>query len=178
MRFVRRAALALTGAALAGGLVTATSGAASAAPAPKAGAAAAGALAQTASAATCPAPGHRVKDSSSATVYLVGPGGRLYYFPDSSDYFGLYTSYSGITTVSSGALDACYAQSQGIAYALVDARLDKVNGTPDVFIYDASYGSNGSFRWITSQSVFDRYGFASSKIRGFDVVGPVGPNWS
>jgi hypothetical protein len=126
MGFVRKAALALTGAVLAGGLVTATSGAASAAPAPKAGASA-----QTASAATCPAPGHRIKDSSSATVYLVGPGGRLYYFPDSSDYFGLYTSYSGITTVSSSALDTCYAQSQGIAYALVDARLDKVNGTPE-----------------------------------------------
>jgi hypothetical protein len=170
MGFVRKAALALTGAVLAGGLVTATSGAASAAPAPKAGASA-----QTASAATCPAPGHRIKDSSSATVYLVGPGGRLYYFPDSSDYFGLYTSYSGITTVSSSALDTCYAQSQGIAYALVDARLDKVNGTPDVFIYDNSYRA---FRWITSQSVFDRYGFASSKIRGFDVVGPVGPDWS
>jgi hypothetical protein len=57
----------------------------------------------------------------------------------------------------------------------VDARLDKVNGTPDVFIYDNSYRA---FGWITSQSVFDRYGFAPSKIRGFDVVGPVGPDWS
>lgn len=167
MRFVRRAVLALTGAVLVGGLITATSGSASAAPAPKA-----------AAATTCPAQGHRIKDSSSATVYLVGPGNRLYFFPDSSDYFGLYSSYSGITTVSGSVVDACYAQSQWVAYGLVNARLDKVNGTPDVYIYDASYGANGEFRWVTSQSVFDRYGFASSKIHGFDVVGPIGPNWS
>ena len=136
------------------------------------GAATTGATAATA----CPAQGLRIKVSSDPTVYLVGPGNVLYYFPNSTDYFGLYSSYSGISTVSTGVRDACFAQSPGAyAYPLSNARLDKLSGTPDVYIWDAAYGT---FRWITSQSVFDRYGFASSKIVTVSGLGPIGINWS
>jgi hypothetical protein len=129
-----------------------------------------------AAAATCPAQGHRIKVSSDPTVYLVGPGNVLYYFPDSTDYFGLYTSYNGISTVSTGVRDACFAQSpDSSAYALTNAHLDKLSGTPDVYIWDAAYGT---FRWITSQSVFNRYEFASSKIQTVSGLGPIGINWS
>lgn len=55
------------------------------------------------------------------------------------------------------------------------ARLDKLSGTPGIYIYDYSYGG---FRWITSQSVFDRYGFAASKIRAVSALGPIVANWS
>lgn len=54
------------------------------------------------------------------------------------------------------------------------ARLDKLSGTPDVYIYDYSYGG---FRWITSQSAF-RYGFAASNIRAVSALGPIIANWS
>lgn len=201
MRFVRKAALALTGAVLAGGLITATTGPASASPAPKAKAAAVDVAASGASspapgtapkatggqpadspalaaAATCPAQGSRIKTSSNARVYLVGPGNILYFFNDSTEYFALYSSYSGIKTVSQTVMDACHAQSyDGSGWELAGTELIKPSGTPDVYIYDYFFGG---WRWITSQSVFDTYGFASSKIVTVSAssIAPIASNWT
>ncbi|NUS10851.1 MAG: hypothetical protein HOY69_05515 [Streptomyces sp.] len=160
MRFRRRAALALSGAVLVGGLVTATSG--------------------PASAATCPSAGHLFKTASDRTVYLTGSD-RLYFFPYSSDYFGLYTSYSGISTVSDSVQIACInASPQKIGWALADAKLVKSSGSAKVYIYDYSAPNGGGYRWITSQSVFDTYGFASSKIVTVSAssIAPIASNWT
>jgi hypothetical protein len=128
----------------------------------------------SASAATCPAPGHRIKVSSSATVYLVGPGDVLYFFTDSSEYFGLYSSFNGITTVSDSVLDACWARSNSYAYEL-PGLLIKTSSNPKVYIADPAYA--GGWRWITSQSVFNTYGFDSSKILT-GTFSPIAANWS
>lgn len=176
MGFVRRAVLALSGVVLAGGMVTATSGSASAAPAPKATADSASSLAAASTAAACPAQGTRFK-TSDPTVYLVGPNNVLYRFENAGEYFNLYTSYSGIVTVSNAAWAACEAQSRGgIDWPLALVQLVKANGDPRVYIYDAK---NGGYRWIPSQSVFDKYGFSSSKIASYpSFPGATGPNWT
>jgi hypothetical protein len=126
-------------------------------------------------AATCPAQGHRIKTSSDSTVYLIGPSNVLYNFEDSVEYFALYSSYSGIMTVSGDVFDACLQQSPGGTWPLPYAELEKLNGTSKVYIYDAYHGGD---RWITSQSVFDRYGFDASKIQGTPGLSRVGPDWS
>jgi hypothetical protein len=128
----------------------------------------------SAAAASCPSPGHRIKTSSDPTVYLVGPSGVLYFFSNSTEYFGLYSSYSGITTVSNDVLGACGAQSDGTAYEL-PGLLRKTSSSPKVYIYDPVYA--GGWRWITSQSVFDAFGFDSSKIET-GTVSPIAANWS
>ncbi|UWE10006.1 hypothetical protein [Actinacidiphila bryophytorum] len=157
MRAIRRAVVALASVVLAGGLVTATSGTASAA-------------------AACPAQGHRIKTSGDATVYLIGPSNVMYRFEDTVEYFALYNSYSGIMTVSDDAYFACLDQQPDDGpWPLPYAELDKVSGTPKVYFYDAYHGG---WRWITSQSVFDRYGFAASKIEPTPSVDRVDKNWS
>ncbi|MFI0943712.1 hypothetical protein [Streptomyces sp. NPDC021020] len=119
-----------------------------------------GQVATANAAVTCPGPGHRFKVSGDPTVYLTGPGGTRYYFPDSSDYNGLWTSYSGISTVSTSCV-------LGLSYALNSPILVKVTGSSAVYIYDSW---NGGYRWITTQSVFDKYGFASSKIQHWSSI--------
>lgn len=128
----------------------------------------------SAAATSCPSPGHRIKTSGDATVYLVGPSGVLYFFSDSTEYFGLYSSYSGIATVSDAVLSTCAAQSNNTAYELL-GYLRKTSSSPKVYIYDQVYA--GGWRWITSQSVFDAYGFDSSKI-ATGTVSPIAANWS
>lgn len=129
----------------------------------------------SASAAACPAPGHRIKTSSSATVYLVGPGNVLYFFADSAEYFGLYSSFNGITTVSDSALDACWTQSPSSTAYELPGVLIKTSSSPKVYIADPAYA--GGWRWITSQSVFNTYGFDSSKILT-GTFSPIAANWS
>lgn len=43
----------------------------------------------------------------------------------------------------------------------------KVTGSSAVYIYDSW---NGGYRWITTQSVFDKYGFSSSKIQHWSSI--------
>lgn len=143
---------------------------------PTASQAASGTAAPAAADPTCPAPGHRIKWSDDPTVYLIGPGGHVYDFPNSTTYFALYSSYSGITTVSSSVIYRCLADSYGQNFAddLTGTQLVKKSGTSAVYIWDASYGG---YRWITSQAIFNKYGFDSSKIRAVSSVGPVTTNW-
>jgi len=125
--------------------------------------------------AACPAPGHRIKTSSSAVVFLVGPRGVLYFFANSAEYFGLYSSYSGIKTVSQSVLSACAAQSPNSKPYELPGLLAKSSSSPRVYIADPHYA--GGWRWITSQSIFDTYGFDSTKILRASVS-PTPLNWS
>lgn len=128
----------------------------------------------SAAAVTCPAPGHRFKLSNEATVYLAGPSDDLYYFPNSTEYFSLYSSYSGIATISATTWNACLSHWNEGPFPLNSTELVKQSGDPAVYIWDSSYQK---YRWITSQSVFDKYGFDSSKIRTvFFTISP-GPAW-
>ncbi|MBM9440271.1 hypothetical protein [Actinacidiphila bryophytorum] len=168
---MRRAALALTGAVLAGGLAIVTSVPASAATGQRTTAATSSSTrAGTASpaATSCPTEGQRFKYPDYATVYLVGPNHVVYYFPDASDYSGLWSSYSGIVTYSASVLNSCLT---GQVHPMYAPDLVKVTGNPAVYIWDSYFGY---YRWITSQSVFDKYGFSSSKIKTYDLVYPVG----
>jgi hypothetical protein len=113
---------------------------------------------------SCPTPGHRLKSAEYADVYVVGPDSVLYYIPDSATYFKLWDSWSGVQTVSESVLETCYSQS----VYMQNARLVKVDGSSAVYIYDASQG----YRWIKTQSIFDKYGFSSAKIEHWDSIDP------
>jgi hypothetical protein len=52
---------------------------------------------------------------------------------------------------------------------------DQDQQQPKVYIADPAYA--GGWRWITSQSVFNTYGFDSSKILT-GTFSPIAANWS
>jgi len=55
----------------------------------------------------------------------------LCFFANSAEYFGLYSSHSGITTVSQGVLSACAAQSPNSRpYECPGVRLEDVDNHP------------------------------------------------
>lgn len=119
--------------------------------------------------AACPAGGQRVKTSSSTSVYLVGPGLRLYYISNSV-YFSLWDSYDGIVTNND--LWNCYANAASLAYG----ELVKLSSSPAVYIYDSFYGGD---RHIPSASIFqDKYHFSWSKIKTVSIIYPISPNWT
>jgi hypothetical protein len=118
--------------------------------------------------ASCPSRGQRVKTSTSASVYLVGPDYELYLIPTSTDYFSLWDSWNGIQTNDS--LWYCYQSNYVLAYAELIKTSDG-----KVWVYDYSYYK---YRWITSPSVFNEYGFAWDKVQDVGYWYPSGgPNW-
>ena len=131
-------------------LVAVTAGAAQAAPAKS--------VASTT--APCPVSGQRVKTSNSPNVYLVGPD-YLYLIPDSTVYFNLWDSWSGIYT--DDYLWGCFDSY----YALHDARLVRTTDG-SIYIYDDAYGG---YRWIVNMTVFNKYQFALDKVVNQSVPG-------
>jgi hypothetical protein len=144
-------------------LMTTAVSTASAAPA-------AGDPADTAAAAACPAPGERVRTSSSTRVFLIDPQRRLRWIPNETVYFSLWDSWAGIRTYNNLFVD-CY-RDWG---ELNNAHLAKIASAPYVFIWDSDYG----YRWIINESVFNRYAFSWGKIRTQGSVGPISSlNWT
>ncbi|MFF7258798.1 hypothetical protein ACFZCL_00680 [Streptomyces sp. NPDC008159] len=124
---------------------------------------------QASTAAACPAPGKRIKTASDPTVYLVGPGSRLYYIPNETVYFSLWGSWDGIAIVPNSVFAEC---GWSDAYELADARLVKTSAAPQVYIWDAWYG----YRWITTETVFNKYAFSWAKVRIVGSVSPISSN--
>ncbi|WP_030598833.1 hypothetical protein [Streptomyces fulvoviolaceus] len=121
-------------------------------------------------AAACPVSGQRVKTATSSAVFLVGPSNRLYWITNEATYFRLWDSWNGIATVPDSAL-SCWEDSYPLTYSL----LAKTSTSPRVYIWDDSYDD---YRWITSEAVFNKYGFSWSKIITSSSVPAYGPNWS
>ena len=117
----------------------------------------------------CPAIGQRVKTSSSATVYVVGPDFYLYAIPGDV-YFRLWDDYAGIITNND--LPNCYNLSN--PRILYDGQLVKLASAPQVYIWDGWLGRD---RWIVSGDVFNKYAFSWGKVQTVPVVFP-GTNWT
>lgn len=112
-------------------------------------------------------PAQRVKEQSSSAVFLIDPDDTLNWIPNSTVYFSLWDSFNGITTVSDGTLGPCF----GVYFTMSNAHLAKTASSARVCIYDIN---GGGYRWITSQAIFNKYGFSSSKIQTQSSVSPVG----
>lgn len=154
---LRRSLLALTVAMLA---VVATTG-----PAAAAGHASPAAMSP------CPQSGQRVKGSSS-TIYLVDPQGYYDVIPDEHVYFNLWGSWSGITTVS----DVTLANCEKAPLPMTGAYLVEDFISHKVYIFD---GTIGSYRWIVSLAIFNKYKFdMSRRVSQNFAPAPIGPDWN
>jgi hypothetical protein len=124
-----------------------------------------------ATAATCPTGGQRVKTSSSADVYLVGPALRLYWIPDPTVYFSLWDSWNGVVTNDS--LWNCYSS----AAILYGAALVKLSSSAAIYIYDDFYGGD---RWIPNVATFNKYAFSWAKVTTVPFLfrEPPPPDWT
>ena len=121
-------------------------------------------------AAACPAPGTRVKVSTSPSVYLVEPNGDWGFIPTETDYFHLFASWSGLVVVG--------GYSCANITSLAGAVLVKRSGDPRVYIYDAEHGL---YRWIPTETAFNKYHFAWAKIQTRSSISPIGGaswNWT
>lgn len=121
-----------------------------------------------ASAGACPVPGQRVKTSASPAIYVVDPDGRLYWIPNPDVYLSLFRTESGVTI-----FDNLFTDCYGGFGTLSDGHLAKGSGDA-IYIWD---GHLGGYRWITSPAVFDKYAFASDKVRMQATVSPIVADW-
>lgn len=125
----------------------------------------------TRTAAACPQPGQRVKSTASPNVYVIDPDYLLNHIPSEAVYFNLWDSWAGISTVSESTLVECF----GVYYTMNNAHLAKTSSSPAVYIYDSG---GGGYRWITSEAVFNKYGFSWGKIKTLSSISPISSwNW-
>jgi hypothetical protein len=115
------------------------------------------------SSAACPQPGQRFKSSVSPAIYLVDPNNRARWIPNEAVYFSLWETYDGIITLTN--VTACFSSFSN----LNNAHLAKTSSSPATFIWDSEVG----YRWIISQSVFNKYAFSPRKIRTQATLSPV-----
>lgn len=114
----------------------------------------------------CPAPGQRFKTPTHQRVYLVGPGGNLYYIPNATIYFNLWDTWDAVTIVNGSVFADC---DWPTAHELADAFLTRTSSSAQVYIWDAWSG----YRRITGGTAFNRYGFSWSKIQTRSAPSPV-----
>ncbi|GHH04563.1 helix-turn-helix domain-containing protein [Streptomyces lanatus] len=114
----------------------------------------------------CPASGQRFKTPTDDRVYLVGPGGILYYIPDAAVYFSLWNDWSGVAVLSTGVFADCGWDK---ARELANGILARTRGSSQPYIWDAWYG----YRAITNRTAFDKYGFSETKIQTRPSLSPV-----
>lgn len=108
---------------------------------------------------SCPQPGDRFKGSA-ATIYLDDPEGFYDIIPNTSVYFSLWGSWTGIKTFSDSTLVFCN-QNRSV-YALNGAFFLGDSSTGAIYIFDATYG--GVYRHIASLTIFNMYKFDISKV--------------
>ncbi|MDN3023982.1 helix-turn-helix transcriptional regulator [Streptomyces sp. S.PB5] len=119
----------------------------------------------------CPRPGQRLKTPTHQRVYLVGPGGSLYFVPNATIYFNLWDTWDAVTVVDDGVFAEC---GWAAAYELTDAFLARTAGGTEVYVWDAWSG----YRRVPSGAAFNRYGFSASKIQTRSALSPVSDhNW-
>jgi hypothetical protein len=124
-------------------------------------------------ASSCPQPGDRFKGSAS-TIYLDDPEGFYDIIPDTSVYFSLWGSWSGIKTFSDSTLVFCN-QNRDV-YALYGAYFLGDSSSGAIYIFDATYG--GVYRHITSMSIFNKFKFDISKVLWqAGAPYPIGLDW-
>ncbi|WP_125726911.1 hypothetical protein [Kibdelosporangium aridum] len=116
--------------------------------------------------AACPQPGQRVKQSAYPEVYVIDPDFKLRLIPDEATYFTLWNSWDGIVVYDD--LVSCYPTY----IEFFNAHLVKLTTAAPVYIWDHYVG----YRHITSEAVFNKYGFAWDKIRQQLVVAPIAEN--
>lgn len=116
--------------------------------------------------AACPPSATRVKTTTSPAIYLIGPHATAYWIPSPQDYLTLFSTWSGIYTISDDLMWSCF---DGY-WTMTDPHLAKKANESKVYIYDSSHGG---YRWITSPDIFIKYGFAWDKIRIQSVIWPI-----
>jgi hypothetical protein len=115
----------------------------------------------------CPVPGQRVKTSTSPNVYLIDPDDFINWIPSATDYFNLWDSWDGISVVSDSVLIDCFPEG---FFTMSNVHLAKTPNAASVYIWDVN---GGGYRWITSGTIFNKYGFSWGKIRTQSSVSPV-----